>query len=181
MIKRNSTKEKILLLLLGGLALSLTRSPKSYFKITNEIHREWKKINHRSFVKSIKALCVSRLLRQVDNKDGTTTFVLSKGGKEVALAYDLEKMVIQKTKWDKKWRIVMFDIPERLKKVRDTLRYQLKKLDFIELQRSVFVIPFECKNEIEYIVEFYNIRKYVRFIEANHIDNEIHLKHKFQL
>ena len=75
----------------------------------------------------------------------------------------------------------MFDISERLKKVRDTLRYQLKKLEFIELQRSVFVFPFECKDEIEYIIEFYNIRKYVRFIEANNIDNEIHLKNKFQL
>ena len=75
----------------------------------------------------------------------------------------------------------MFDIPEILKKVRDTFRYQLKKLGFIELQRSVFILPFECKNEIEYIIEFYNIRKHVRFIEANQIDNELHLKHKFQL
>jgi len=181
MIKRNSTQEKILLLLLGGLALGLTRSPKGYFKIIDEMNKEWKKINRRSFTRSIRSLYDSKLVRQEDNRDGTITFTLSKEGREVALRYDLEKMVIQKTKWDKKWRIVMFDISERLKKVRDTLRYQLKKLEFIELQRSVFVFPFECKDEIEYIIEFYNIRKYVRFIEANNIDNEIHLKNKFQL
>ncbi len=181
MIKHNSTRGKILLLLLGGLALGLTRSPKGYFKITKEMHREWKKINHHSLSRSIRALYNSKLVKQNDNGDGTTTFILSKDGREVALRYDLEKMTILKTKWDKKWRIVMFDIPEILKKVRDTFRYQLKKLGFIELQRSVFILPFECKNEIEYIIEFYNIRKHVRFIEANQIDNELHLKHKFQL
>jgi len=181
MIKHSSTREKILLLLLGGLALGLTRSPKGYFKITKEMHKEWKKINHHSLSRSIRALYNSKLLRQEDNKDGTTTFILSKDGKEIALKYDLEKMIIPKTKWDRKWRIVMFDIPERLKKIRDTLRYQLRRLGFIELQRSVFVFPFECRDEIEYIIEFYDIRKHVRFIEANHIDNELHLKNKFQL
>ena len=75
----------------------------------------------------------------------------------------------------------MFDIPERLKKVRETLRYQLKRLGFLELQKSVFVLPYECEHELEYITEFYNIRKYVRVILADKIDNELDLKNKFSL
>ena len=181
MANRGSAQEKILLLLFGGLALSLVRSPRGYFKILNSIHAEWKEIDRRTLIRSIKILYQSNLIKQKDNKDGTTTFVLSKEGREVALTYNLEEIVIPKTKWDKKWRIVMFDIPEKLKKVRDTLRYQLKKLGFIELQRSVFVIPFECQNELEYIIEFYNIKRFVRFIEAYSIDNELDLKHRFQL
>ncbi|MSU45238.1 MAG: CRISPR-associated endonuclease Cas2 [Candidatus Zambryskibacteria bacterium] len=97
------------------------------------------------------------------------------------MAYDLEKMTISKTKWDKRWRIVMFDVPEKLKKVRETLRYQLKRLGFLELQRSVFIFPFECSKELEYVIEFYNIKKFVRFAEVDWIDNELDLKHKFRL
>jgi len=45
----------------------------------------------------------------------------------------------------------------------------------------VFVQPYDCKNEIEYIIEFYNIRKYVRFIIADSLDNELHLINHFKL
>ena len=41
--------------------------------------------------------------------------------------------------WDKKWRIVVFDIPEKQRGARDSLRTYLKKLDFYELQKSIFI------------------------------------------
>ncbi|OHA88916.1 MAG: CRISPR-associated endonuclease Cas2 [Candidatus Zambryskibacteria bacterium RIFCSPHIGHO2_02_FULL_43_14] len=181
MPRRGSTQEKILLLLLGGLTLGLSRSPRGYLKILGAIHEEWKEIDRRYLISSIRTLYKSKLIHQKDNKDGTTTFILSSEGKRAALTYNLDKMVVKRHKWDKKWRIVIFDIPEKKKKIREMFRYQLKRLGFIELQRSVFVISFECRNEIEYIVEFYNIRKFVRFIEASHIDNELDLKHRFSL
>jgi len=180
-LKRGAIKEKILLLLLGGLALGLTRSPKGYFKIVKEMQKEWKLINSRSLIRSIKSLYESKLIEQVDNRDGTVTFILSREGKEVALSYNLEEMTIIKEKWDGKWRIVMFDVPERLKKVRESLRYQLKRLGFLELQRSVFVLPYQCENELEYVIEFYDAKKYVRIVLAHSIDNELDFKQKFHL
>jgi DNA-binding transcriptional regulator PaaX len=104
-----------------------------------------------------------------------------KKGEKLALTYNLEKMNIKKHAWDKKWRIVIFDIPEKLKMIREALRYHLIRLGFRKLQHSVFVLPFECRNEIEYLTEFFNARKFIRFIEAVHIDNELDLKHKFKL
>ena len=176
-----ANKEKILLLLLGGLALGLTRSPKGYFKLIKSIHEEFKAIDQRSLKYAIDSLYKSKLIEQRNNNDGTTTFILTSNGKKIALKYNLDKMEIAKNRWDRKWRIVIFDIPERLKKVRDALRFQLKKLGFLELQHSVWILPYECQNEIEYIIEFYNARRFVRFIEASSIDNELHLKHKFKL
>ena len=181
MIKYGPTQQKILLLLLGGVTLGLSKSPRGYFKILKGIHDEWKYISHRSLMSSVKNLHHSNLVTQYNNRNGTIKFVLSKKGEDVALKYNLEKMVIPKTKWDKKWRIVMFDIPERLKKIRETLRYQLKRLGFLELQRSVFLLPYECENEFKYITEFYAIKKYVRFVVANRIDNELDLKRRFHL
>jgi len=181
MIRRGSTQEKILLLLLGGITLGLSRSPRGYFKVLKTMHKAWEEIDRRYLTSSIKALYKSKLIHQNDNKDGTTTFILSSEGRKVALTYNLDNMTVKKHRWDNKWRIVIFDIPEKKKKVRDTLRFQLKRLGFLELQHSVFVLPFKCRDELEYIIEFYNIRKFVRFIEASHIDNELDLKHRFKL
>lgn len=181
MSRRGTNKEKILLLLLGGLTLGLTRSPRGYYNIIKKLHKEWGEIDKRALKYAIDSLYRSKLIEQRNNKDGTVTFVLSSEGKRVALTYNLEKISINKILWDGKWRIVIFDIPEKLKKVRDALRYHLKRLGFVELQHSVFLLPFECKDEINYIIEFFNIRRFVRFIEATSIDNELDLKYKFNL
>ena len=161
--------------------MSLTRSGKKHLRIINDVRDEWKEINDRALKSAIKSLYSSKLISQKNNRDGTTTFELSKEGQHIALAYDIDNMKILKQPWDKKWRIVTFDIPEKIKKVREALRFHLKNLGFKELHRSVFILPYKCQNEIEYIVEFYNARRFIRYIEVTYIDNELDLKDKFNL
>ena len=84
-------------------------------------------------------------------------------------------------KWDRKWRIIIFDIPEKCKKARDALSRSLKNAGFYRLQKSTFIHPFECKDEVDFVIEFFNLRPFVRFIIAEHLDNELHLKHYFNL
>lgn len=84
-------------------------------------------------------------------------------------------------KWDGLWRIIIFDIPEKFKKARNALAQKLKSAGAYPLQKSVFVYPYDCKDDIDFIVEFFNLRKYVRFILAKEIDNELHLKKIFNL
>lgn len=176
------TQQKILLLLLGGLALGLSGSPRQYFRIIKCIGEDWKEIERQSLRKAIRSLYLSKLIKEKQNKDGTITLVLTENGKDKALTFDLDNMKIKKPpKWDKKWRIVLFDIPENRKKIRDALRYHIKKLGFYEFQKSVFVHPYDCKDEIDYIIEFYDIRKFVRFIIADFLDNELDLKKHFNL
>ncbi|MEW5907677.1 MAG: hypothetical protein AB1643_00625 [Patescibacteria group bacterium] len=175
-------QQKILLLLLGGLALGLSGSPKRYFQILKGMSKEWKEIEVRALRRAIKSLYESKLVAERQNLDGTLTIILTDKGKQKALTYDLDKMKIKKPqKWDKKWRVVLFDIPEKRKKIREALRFYLKQLAFYEFQKSVFVHPYDCKNEIDYLIEFYDIRKFVRFIIADSIDNELHLKKHFDL
>jgi len=131
---------------------------------------------------AIVDLYKSKMLEQKENNDGSLTIVLTENGKRKALTYQIDEMKIKKAqKWDKKWRIVLFDIPEKKKKIREAIRHHLKNFNFFEYQKSVFVQPYDCKNEIEYIIEFYNIRKYVRFIIADSLDNELHLINHFKL
>ncbi len=182
MSKYGETQKKILLLLMGGLALGLSGSPVRSFKILKEIGKEWREIEKRNLKRAIRTLYQSRLIKEKENSDGTITMVLTDKGKEKALIYNLDEMVIKKPKqWDGKWRIVLFDIPEKMRKIRDAFRHHLNQLEFYEFQKSVFVHPFDCRDEIDYLIEFYNARKFIRFIIAESLDNELHLKTHFKL
>ena len=79
------------------------------------------------------------------------------------------------------WINHIFDIPEKFKKSRDALSRSLKRMGFYQLQKSVLVHPFECGKEIDFMVEFFNIHKFVRRILAENIDNELDIKTKFNL
>lgn len=177
-----TTQRKVLLLLAAGLALGLTRSPKKHWWILKQIPKEWRKENQQALERAINALYTSHLIREKNHKDGTTTLVLSENGKQRALRFNIDKLEIKKSaEWDKKWRIVMFDIPEKIRRLRDALRLHFREIGLIELQKSVFVYPYPCSKEVEFILEFYNARRYIRFVLADKIDNELHLKKKFNL
>ncbi len=75
-------------------------------------------------------------------------------------------------KWDGKWRIIIFDIPEKERGARDGIRSKLYSLGFKQIQKSVFVYPFECSKEIYYICSYYRARKYVKYMIASIIEGE---------
>lgn len=47
-------------------------------------------------------------------------------------------------RWDGKWRLVMFDVPESRKKIRDTLRMLLRNAGFVHFQDSAWIQPYPC-------------------------------------
>ncbi|MDO8560863.1 MAG: hypothetical protein Q7R91_01465 [bacterium] len=174
--------QKTLLLLLGGVGLSLSGPPDRYRRVLKAVAREWREIDNRELHRAIRRLYESKLVSYKENKDGTVSVVLNREGQKTALRYKFDDMKIPKpSRWDQKWRVILFDIPETQKRLRDVLRIKLRQLGLQELQKSVFVHPYECKKEIDFVIELYDVRRYVRFIEAFHIDNELHLKKKFQL
>lgn len=174
--------KKILLLLQGGLALSLTARPDAYFRVVRQIAKEWKKINERNLREAIKRLYQSKLIDYRENKDGSASLILTDNGKDRILRYEIDKIEIKKpTHWDNLWRMVIFDIPEDKKSGRNALNAKLKELGFYPMQKSVFVHPYECKDEIDFITELFELTPYVRFLRVKDIDVELHLKEIFRL
>jgi len=173
---------KILLLLEGGLALSLTGRPDVYFRIIKGISKEWQEINRKTLYEAIKKLYQSKLIDYKENNDDTITLVLTDSGKNKVLRYNLDKIEIRKpAQWDKLWRVVIFDIPESFKKGRNALAAKLKQLGFYPLQKSVFIHPYECKDEVDFIVEVFDLGHYVRFLIVKETDIDLDLKNKFKL
>ncbi len=146
------------------------------------MHQTWKDIDKQAADRAIQALYMSNLVDARENPSGTITLTLNEDGKKRALTYRYKNIKIPKQmKWDRKWRLILFDIPEDEREARDTFRDHLVYMEFFCLQKSVWVYPFDCKNEIDFIVELLDIRKYVRFISADFIDNEEHIKRFFKL
>ncbi|KKP42134.1 MAG: Repressor in ring oxydation complex/ phenylacetic acid degradation pathway related protein (PaaX) [Parcubacteria group bacterium GW2011_GWA1_33_6] len=177
----NTLKKKILLLLLGGLALGFSHNPNKYRKVLKVIGESWQEINKYKLKKEIRNIYRSKLVKEKINTDGSLTLVLSDKGKLKALTYHFSEIKIQEKMWDKKWRMVFFDIPEKYRWGRDSLRKKLKELKFQEIQKSVFTFPYECEDEINFIIEYYGIRKYVRYATLDYIDDDLHLRDYFKL
>jgi len=174
-------KQKILLLLFGGLAFGFSYNPKNQFKILKDLSREWKRIDERELRKNINQLYQTKLIEKKENSDGTTTITLTEKGKNRALTYNFDNIKIEKENWDRKWRAVIFDIPEYKRRGRDALREKIKKMGFCELQKSVWIYPYNCKDQIDFVVELFDLKRYVRFAVMESIDNELHFKNKFNL
>lgn len=175
-------KQKILLLLLSGVALGLSRSPKGYFKILKSIPDDLLQIKTERLYRIVREFYNDRLVDYKEDEYGFVKIILTKEGQTKALKFKIDDMKIKKPpKWDREWRIVIFDIPEKLKKAREALRLKLKELGFQELQKSVFILPYECENEINFIMEIFKIRPFVRFVRVKSFTNEEQIKIKFGL
>jgi len=177
----SSIKKKILLLLSAGAAFGYSYTPQRQLRILKTLSREWKKLDEKKLKQAIRELYRSKAIEIKENPDKSYTLILTNKGKVRALTYHFQNMKIKKEKWDGKWRIVIFDIPERLRRGRDALREKLKNLGFYELQKSVFIFPYKCEDEIDFIIEFFNLRKYVRVGLLETVDNKLHLKKIFKL
>ena len=174
--------KKVLLLLAGGVALSLTTRPDSYFRIIKDITKEWKKINERYLRRKIKDLYRSRMVDYKENRNGTVSIILTTEGKNKILKYNLDYAKIKTpTRWDGLWRLVVFDIPEKKKRGRMALASKLKELGFYPMQKSVFIHPYECKEEVDFITGLFDLVPHVRFLRVKDIDIELDLKNNFHL
>ena len=176
------TQKKILLLVLGGMAISCARSAKKQWRIVRGIHETWKDLSKQAAERAVSGLYESKLLEAKENADGTTTLLLSEKGKKRALTYHTRYTKLRPTgPWDRKWRIVLYDIPEDEREARDAFREHLTELGLRKLQNSASIHPFDCKSEIDFFVELLDIKKYVRFIVADSIDDQVYWKRKFNL
>lgn len=95
-----------------------------------------------------------------------------KGKKRIGELLLNDLKVKRPKKWDSKWRIVIFDIPEDKKHNRDVFREKIRNLGFIQVQKSVYVYPFECTKEIAFLSESLFIGEYVIIMISEIIQGE---------
>ncbi|MBI2405092.1 hypothetical protein HYV22_02840, partial [Candidatus Gottesmanbacteria bacterium] len=118
------------------------------------IYKEFPRGDHWRAKQMIKQLAKQHYIHIKEHRDGKVTVSITKQGMTRALTYRLDAMhLIHPKKWDNKWRVVIFDIPERYKRIRDIFRMRLGQLGLYQFQESVYVFPYHCFDEIEFLRE----------------------------
>mgnify|MGYP001578250326 CR=1 FL=1 len=115
-------------------------------------------------------------------KDGKKFLRITTAGRKM-FAFEQAKVALQKQKmkWDGRWRMVVFDIPERRKSVRFRLCAVMREIGFIRMQNSVWVYPYDCEDFIALLKAELKIGKDVLYAIADTIERDKSLRRQFSL
>lgn len=176
---------KILLLIGVGALIPVAIAAPNMLKIAVPLLRKLAKdIDSEPYRvrRSLTAIKENRLV-QMKKVGKEYVFTLTEKGRRRILRGELENLKIDiPQKWDGKWRVVIFDIPEkRHRRARNALRYMLKKLGFYQIQKSCFVYPYECRDQIDFICEFFRISEFVNYLVVESLEGEESLQKHFDL
>ncbi len=83
--------------------------------------------------------------------------------------------------WDKKWRMLIFDIPEYRKSLRDKVRRTLVSIGFKKVQDSVWMFPYDCEELVALLKADFKIGKDLLYIMVDKIENDYVFRDYFNL
>lgn len=137
--------------------------------------------DRRKIRKVLKSLKDKRLIKLVSRGDDDYIEITEFGHKKL-LKYNIDDMVLNTNKrWDGIWRIVMFDIPRRYHKAGIALQAKLSELGFYRYQKSVYIIPHRCQDEVDFITHFFGVEHCVKYLELEKLEDELKLINIFEL
>lgn len=158
--------------LLGGLALCggvvLMTAPG-----LSEILRRGPFGNHspRAAARALESLYQKGLV-VLTGTPGARRATLTTKGEQVAHLHALALPHNYKKTWNGLWYMIAFDIPMRKNHARTALRRTLKRVGFVEYQKSLYVYPCGCESEVDFITRFFGVEKFVRSFYATDLEDE---------
>ena len=114
-------------------------------------------------------------------RDGKKYARLTEAGKKT-LAFEQAKINLKnpkKRRWNGRWRVIIFDIPERRRRIRDQLRHIMQDTGFVRLQDSVWVYPYDCEDFMTLLKAELKIGAAVLYMVVEEIENDKHLRTHF--
>ena len=107
---------------------------------------------------------------------------LSPKGEAKLRQLELHNYQLKKPKrWDMKWRLLIFDIPERRRYTREKVRNTLQMIGFERLQDSAWVYPYDCEDLVTLLKVDFKIGKDLLYIITDGIENDLMLRKRFGL
>ena len=139
---------------------------------------------YRNYHSTVSRLAKNGFLR----KDGNIYKLTPKGEKEAffsLLEFYKNSGVLKNNseheKWDGKWRIIFFDVPEKKRRYRDELRSMLKLIGFKLFQQSIWVYPYKVPSFLKDILFEEKIKQYTRLITTDSIEYDKDLRKMFRV
>ncbi|MBI2476028.1 MAG: CRISPR-associated endonuclease Cas2 [Candidatus Taylorbacteria bacterium] len=165
----------------AGIALLLLSSPQAA-KIIPALWKNRKELFKHKVKRSVTRLVKSGLVFFDETKKGTFVRLTKEGERTLELmkAQQIQN-ARQPKRWDQKWRLIIFDIKEKRKHIRNTLRNTLSALGFTRLQNSVWVYPYDCEDLIILLKARHEIGREVLYVIADKIENDKILRQMYSL
>ncbi|MDP3973653.1 MAG: hypothetical protein Q8P92_02345 [Candidatus Daviesbacteria bacterium] len=154
--------------------LALEKSVDGYVRLENFLynpgyyayHNGWDyPLKKSSFGLALKRLRENGLIDFVGDNELIIRLTDKGRGKTLMLS-----LLENNDKWDGKWRIIIFDVPEKRRIARDLLRQKLKGWGFTPWQQSVWVTKKNCTKQLRDFIKNIGIKDWVKVIESDNVD-----------
>lgn len=164
-------KSILVLLAIGGVMTIALVAP-NVFGAFGKASRRRGFFDKRGFRKATSYLKTRGMVNVHSNSDDMMKVEITDRGRETVLREAFSALKITRSaKWDGRWRVVAFDIPNRHKWSRDGFRQKLRVMGFYQLQKSLFIIPYDCEKEVRFLSSIFNVSGYIVFLETETIKN----------
>ncbi|MEK7092944.1 MAG: CRISPR-associated endonuclease Cas2 [Patescibacteria group bacterium] len=165
---------------LTGLLL-LTAAAPNMLRLLGKFDRYNPKFDYQT--RSVASRLAAKGHLQFVKKSGKTYLELTPLGKR-RLELERQKSALEKRakkRWDGRWRMIVFDIPEKHRRTRNQLRNMLRDVGFTQLQASVWVYPYDCEEIATLLKAELRVGANVLYVVVEHIEYDTRLRHHFGL
>ncbi len=119
-----------------------------------------------------------RVIQYVCEKDGEDIYEVTEKGRKRLHVFAMETLSLKTPKrWDEQWRLILFDIPEHHRVARRTFQEKLRGLGCYPFQKSAWVYPFPCGEEIGMLADFLGVAPYVHTLTVTELPSGKPLYH----
>lgn len=146
--------------------LAIEKSIDGYVEFDDFIHNPLlgRPVKKSELAQALKRLREKGLVELLS--DNQIAYKLTDPGRDRAL---WKKMILGNQKWDGKWRLVIWDVPEKRRQARDLLRFKLKQLGFKQWQQSVWASKVDCTKQLREFIRKVGIEDWVMVIESDNV------------
>lgn len=148
-------------------------SPRPWREVWNpEFHkfrRDYKKREGRRELSQLIYYLKRKGYIKIKNLEQKQAALITPKGAEKILKIKL-KTKERKKRTDGKWQMIIFDIPEKKKRIRELLRDSLYFLGYQKLQQSVWVCPYDVLKETEAVLRSYSLDQYAKLFLIEEIE-----------
>lgn len=182
-IRRRDNIQKALLttLLIGGMVVVGAAPRINILKLLGNKKRNPYRFKHQVNDTLMRLARKGLVVFTVEN--GRKLARITPAGQRV-LALEEQKAALQlqkKKRWDKRWRVVIFDIPEYRRGTRDKLRLIMRTSGFYRLQDSVWLYPYDCEDFMALVKADLKIGNAILYMVVEKIENDAKIKVHFAL
>ena len=183
-VKRERIQNIVLLSLLGITALGMAAAGPNALQLLRHVQKLFgpkQKLNRR-LGQSITRLIDKGLVVRRGTGDKMALSLTEKGKRLAELLESEQRARPQKPRrWDKKWRIIIFDVWERRRGIRDKLRLKLEGMGFVKIQDSVWAYPYPCEDFFTFLRADLRLGKGMLYMVVEEIENDRELRKHFDM